>query len=203
MGRTGVSQSMQVHTVIRSALRLRLALSLPVRLWSVPATRGYTANTKHIRFSTCRLLVLLQLLLLLLLLCLDLGTSFCESSPFLRTEVMAFLSRFVLALAAWDCVGRATALSVLYDNRSFIFDGEREFLLSGSVHPARVHPGDWPRVISLAQELGLNTIQVCQCIVDSTVFSRSLPPPPTPTPSPFGARAFASPGLLHVGRLAS
>lgn len=52
------------------------------------------------------------------------------------------------------------ARNITYDERSFVFDGKREFIVSGSVHPARVHPGDWPRVISLAQELGLNTIQV-------------------------------------------
>ena len=54
----------------------------------------------------------------------------------------------------------AASRNVTYDERSFLFDGQREFILSGSVHPARVHPGDWPRVISLAQELGLNTLQV-------------------------------------------
>ena len=62
----------------------------------------------------------------------------------------------VAALSLWA----ASALNVSYDERSFLFDGERSFILSGSVHPARVHPDDWPRVISLATELGLNTIQV-------------------------------------------
>ena len=53
-----------------------------------------------------------------------------------------------------------TARNISYDSRSFLFDGERRLILSGSVHPTRVHPAEWPRVISLATEMGLNTLQI-------------------------------------------
>ena len=49
--------------------------------------------------------------------------------------------------------------NVTYDSRSIILDGKRELLLSGSIHYQRVHPSDWPRVLSLAVEAGFNTIQ--------------------------------------------
>lgn len=65
-----------------------------------------------------------------------------------------------MRVAALSAFWAASALNVSYDERSFLVNGERSFILSGSVHPARVHPDDWPRVISLATELGLNTIQV-------------------------------------------
>lgn len=67
-------------------------------------------------------------------------------------------STFAALLSFTLCT--AHARQVTYDERSFLIDGNRQLILSGSVHPARIHPGDWPRVISLAGELGLNTIQV-------------------------------------------
>jgi len=51
------------------------------------------------------------------------------------------------------------APSVSYDERSLILDGARVFTLSGSVHYQRVLPADWPRVLQLAVEMGLNSIQ--------------------------------------------
>jgi len=45
------------------------------------------------------------------------------------------------------------------DGRSFILNGERVLLLSGSIHYQRVLPEDWNRVLSLALEMGLNTVQ--------------------------------------------
>ena len=53
------------------------------------------------------------------------------------------------------------APSVSYDERSLILDGARVFTLSGSVHYQRVLPADWPRVLQLAVEMGLNSIQTC------------------------------------------
>ena len=49
--------------------------------------------------------------------------------------------------------------NVSYDARSFLVDGERALVLSGSIHYQRVHPTDWPRVLALAVEAGFNTIQ--------------------------------------------
>lgn len=62
---------------------------------------------------------------------------------------------FFAALAARVC---ATP-SVSYDERSLLLNGERAFTLSGSVHYQRVIPADWPRVLQLAVEMGLNSIQ--------------------------------------------
>ncbi len=45
--------------------------------------------------------------------------------------------------------------SVSYDARSFLINGQRELLLSGSIHYQRVLPSDWPRVLALALEAGL------------------------------------------------
>lgn len=54
--------------------------------------------------------------------------------------------------------GRAIR-SVAYDDRSFILDGNRTLIASGSVHYQRVLPADWPRVLALVVELGFNTVQ--------------------------------------------
>ena len=51
------------------------------------------------------------------------------------------------------------APSVTYDSQSMIIDGSRALLLSGSIHYQRVLPEDWLRVLQLALEAGLNTIQ--------------------------------------------
>ena len=51
------------------------------------------------------------------------------------------------------------APSVSYDARSLILNGERAFTLSGSIHYQRVLPADWPRVLQLAVEMGLNSVQ--------------------------------------------
>jgi hypothetical protein len=49
--------------------------------------------------------------------------------------------------------------NVTYDSRSLLLDGERLFILSGSIHYQRHLPSDWKSVLSLAYEAGLNTIQ--------------------------------------------
>ena len=51
------------------------------------------------------------------------------------------------------------ASTISYDERSFILDGQRELLLSGAVHYARVLPEDWAGVFDKMVELGLNTVQ--------------------------------------------
>ena len=53
----------------------------------------------------------------------------------------------------------AAARNVTYDSRSYILDGKRALLLSGSIHYQRVEPSDWARVLSLAAEAHFNTIQ--------------------------------------------
>ena len=49
--------------------------------------------------------------------------------------------------------------SVSFDERSALIDGKRTLLLSGAVHFARIMPGDWDRVLGMAKEMGLNTVQ--------------------------------------------
>ena len=66
----------------------------------------------------------------------------------------------ILTLALCGAVAQAAPpRTVAYDSRSFILDGERVLLLSGSIHYQRVLPSDWSRVLTLAVENGLNTIQ--------------------------------------------
>ena len=49
--------------------------------------------------------------------------------------------------------------AITFDERSVIIDGRRKLMLSGAVHYARVMPEDWDRVLGMAKEMGLNTIQ--------------------------------------------
>ena len=70
--------------------------------------------------------------------------------------------RLALSLIlASSCViaSAAAAHTVSYDSRAVLLDGNRELLLSGSIHYQRVHPSDWSRALSLAVESGFNTIQ--------------------------------------------
>ena len=62
-------------------------------------------------------------------------------------------------VAAASSASLGVAHTVSYDSRSLVLDGARVLLLSGSIHYQRVLPADWPRVLALAVEGGLNTIQ--------------------------------------------
>eukprot|EP01051_Picozoa_sp_SAG22_P024379 SAG22_NODE_6734_length_818_cov_1.000000_1_plen_247_part_10 len=53
----------------------------------------------------------------------------------------------------------AAAHKVAFDQRSAIIDGTPTLMLSGAVHYTRVHEEEWERVLLLAREMGLNTIQ--------------------------------------------
>ena len=64
-----------------------------------------------------------------------------------------------LVLFTTLCLRSVASRNVSYDSRSMMLDGERIFILSGSIHYQRIHPSDWLRVLSLASEAGLNTIQ--------------------------------------------
>jgi beta-galactosidase GanA len=55
--------------------------------------------------------------------------------------------------------GCVRAGAVSYDERSMIFDGQRQLMLSGAIHFARVMPQDWDRVLGMAADMGLNTVQ--------------------------------------------
>lgn len=65
----------------------------------------------------------------------------------------------IYALLFLSCASTAAPHTVAYDSRSFLLDGERTLLLSGSIHYQRLFVSDWPRALSLAVENGLNTIQ--------------------------------------------
>jgi hypothetical protein len=78
-------------------------------------------------------------------------------------SLRTLLGMAALALAISTSASTSTApsapRSVSYDGRSFLLNGERVLILSGSIHYQRVLPADWPRVLALAVELGFNTIQ--------------------------------------------
>ncbi len=46
-----------------------------------------------------------------------------------------------------------------YDNRSFIVDGKRTLLLSGTVHYPRIVPDEWEAVFDEMVKDGLNMVQ--------------------------------------------
>ena len=50
--------------------------------------------------------------------------------------------------------------AVEYDGRSFAVGGQRTMWLSGSVHPARVPPGEWASTLRQMRRNGLNMVQV-------------------------------------------
>lgn len=51
------------------------------------------------------------------------------------------------------------AVTVEYDERSFIINGTRELLIGGVVHYPRTTPGMWPRIFSNMRADGLNAVQ--------------------------------------------
>jgi beta-galactosidase len=67
--------------------------------------------------------------------------------------------RATSALPIVALLALAAARSITYDSRSYVLDGKRALLLSGSIHYQRVEPSDWPRVLSLAAEANFNVIQ--------------------------------------------
>eukprot|EP00041_Stephanoeca_diplocostata_P024159 m.605106 g.605106 ORF g.605106 m.605106 type:complete len:933 (-) comp22463_c5_seq2:159-2957(-) len=76
------------------------------------------------------------------------------------------MSRFngLLAFIAVTCLlqgvnGVDGNSGVTYDSRSAILDGKRTLILSGAIHYVRVPVSDWPRLFTMAKNMGLNTIQ--------------------------------------------
>ncbi|CAH9076874.1 unnamed protein product [Cuscuta europaea] len=62
----------------------------------------------------------------------------------------------VVLLGTWVSVGTA---SVSYDKNSFIINGQRKILISGSIHYPRSTPEMWPDLFQKAKEGGLDVIQ--------------------------------------------
>ncbi|GKV20944.1 hypothetical protein SLEP1_g30987 [Rubroshorea leprosula] len=54
---------------------------------------------------------------------------------------------------------RSSPEAVTYDARSLIINGKRELILSGSIHYTRSTQDMWGKLLSMAKEGGLNTIQ--------------------------------------------
>src|SRR6185295_12962278 len=50
--------------------------------------------------------------------------------------------------------------SITYDGQSFLLDGRRVWLVSGSIHPARVPRAQWAERIHQAKQAGLNCIEM-------------------------------------------
>jgi hypothetical protein len=73
------------------------------------------------------------------------------------TPTAAALPFLLLAALLAPCA--AAARTSTYDSRSFILDGERVLISSGSIHYQRVLPADWPRALALAAEAGFNAVQ--------------------------------------------
>jgi hypothetical protein len=48
--------------------------------------------------------------------------------------------------------------TISYDSRSFIINGKRQLLISGSVHYPRSTPAQWPRILDESKAAGLNCI---------------------------------------------
>ncbi|XP_052198181.1 beta-galactosidase 6 isoform X2 [Diospyros lotus] len=66
----------------------------------------------------------------------------------------------VVATAVLEAGGdSSSSRNVTYDGRSLIIDGQRELLLSGSIHYPRSTPQMWPYLIGKAKEGGVDVIQ--------------------------------------------
>ncbi|KAG9452738.1 hypothetical protein H6P81_005642 [Aristolochia fimbriata] len=54
---------------------------------------------------------------------------------------------------------RGSAVTVSYDHRALVIDGQRRVLLSGSIHYPRTTPDVWPDIIRKSKEGGLDVIE--------------------------------------------
>ena len=53
--------------------------------------------------------------------------------------------------------------SISYDGQSLIIDGRRVWLVSGTMHYARVPRADWRDRVRAARQAGLNCLEVVVC----------------------------------------
>lgn len=53
-----------------------------------------------------------------------------------------------------------TPYNVTYDHRSIIINGERELLISGSIHYPRSTPSMWPGILKQTKDAGINMVQI-------------------------------------------
>ncbi|CAM6034568.1 unnamed protein product [Sphagnum compactum] len=65
----------------------------------------------------------------------------------------------LLLLLVGCCIGEVSAVNVSYDHRALLLDGQRRFLISGSIHYPRSTPQMWPDLIAKAKKGGLDVIQ--------------------------------------------
>ncbi len=66
---------------------------------------------------------------------------------------------FILSVLILLVNNLATAMNVSFDGRAFLINGERTMIMSGSVHYPRASPSEWPGIIRLAKESGINMIE--------------------------------------------
>ncbi|CDP03164.1 unnamed protein product [Coffea canephora] len=71
----------------------------------------------------------------------------------LRTNILLLI---IVLVSFLSCTVRA---KVSYDGRSFIINGQRKILISGSIHYPRSTPEMWPDLIQKAKDGGLDVIQ--------------------------------------------
>ena len=71
------------------------------------------------------------------------------------------LAAALLASAAsglkWTFTKKGSVVS--YDERSLLIDGRRDLFFSGAIHYPRSPPEMWPKLLKIAKEGGLNTIE--------------------------------------------
>ena len=88
-----------------------------------------------------------------------------DSTTFLDFAPMVYRTMVLLSLLAGVVSGGSTSSAevdpsaVTYNERSAVLHGTPTLMLSGAIHYTRVLPADWSRVLDLAVEMGLNTIQ--------------------------------------------
>ncbi|GKV49965.1 hypothetical protein SLEP1_g56687 [Rubroshorea leprosula] len=71
----------------------------------------------------------------------------------------SFYRFFTFGLALLFFTFSSYAIEVTFDSRSFMFDGERKLILSGSIHYPRSTADMWPDLIKKAKDGGLNAIE--------------------------------------------
>ncbi|CAM6089403.1 unnamed protein product [Calypogeia fissa] len=80
-------------------------------------------------------------------------------SCFVRLCFLTIITTLLLSSATLVSCSRNSSRSVAYDHRALLIDGERRFLISGSIHYPRSTPQMWPKLLNLAKEGGLDVIE--------------------------------------------
>ncbi|ERN14823.1 beta-galactosidase 8 isoform X1 [Amborella trichopoda] len=66
---------------------------------------------------------------------------------------------FVLLVFSGHNYEKGSAITVTYDDRALVIDGQRRLLFSGSIHYPRTTPEVWPEIIQKSKDGGLDVIE--------------------------------------------